>query len=317
MGKDNPLVSVVMPAYNAEKYLDESINSILGQTFRDFEFIIINDGSKDNSLKLIRKYKKKDKRIIVLNNKSNLGIAKTRTKGIGIAKGKYIATFDADDVSLPRRLEIQFNYLEKHPDIFLIGGSAILVDDNGNKMGVFKKFNNPKKLKKRLLKTNPIVNSSTMFRNIGDLYYRDKFDGSDEYDFFLRLLSQGKIITNIENFLVKYRMNPNSISFKKRARQEYFSKKIQEFYFQRERYGKDKYEEFDLRVLDGLKEGADYEKIKLMSMIIGSFQDNKMREVRLYIKDYFKKYGIDKSFILYYIASFLPYRIIMSLRKII
>jgi len=304
-----------MPVYNAEKYLDESIRSILNQTFKNFEFIIINDGSKDNSLKLIKKYQKEDKRIILLNNKKNLGIAKTRTKGIKIAKGEYIATFDADDVSLPKRFEIEVNYLKNHPDIFLIGGSAILIDDNGNKMGVFRKFNDPIRIKRKLLKSNPIINSSTMFRNIGNLYYREKFDGADEYDLFLRLLSEGKKITNLEYFLVKYRMNPTSISFRKRAKQEFFSKKIQEFYFQREKYGRDKYDEFDLSVLDGIKEDADYEKIKLMSKILASFQDGQTREVRKDVKVYFRKYEFNKMLAFYYVLSFFPDRLINFLKR--
>lgn len=160
-----PPISVIMPVYNAEKFLDESIESILNQTFKDFEFIIIDDGSTDNSLKIIRKYKKKDKRIKVLINKKNQGIAETRNKGLRIAKGKYIVTFDADDISLQKRLQIQYYFLERNQNIFLVGGSAIIIDENGRDFGVFKKFNNPEKIRKKLLKSNPIINSSVMFRN--------------------------------------------------------------------------------------------------------------------------------------------------------
>lgn len=305
-----------MPAYNAEKYLDESIQSILNQTFNDFEFIIINDASTDNSLKLINDYHKKDKRIILINNKKNMGVAKSRNNGMMIAKGKYIATFDADDVSFPKRLEIQFNYLEKNPQIFLVGGSAVIIDENGKKIGVFKKFNNLKRLKKKLLKSNPIINSSVMMRNTENLYYRDKFDGADEYDLFLRILSDGKNITNLEDFLVKYRINPGSISFTKRAKQEFFNKKIKEFYIQREKFGKDKYNEFDISVVKGLKEDADFEKIKSMVKILGNFQDNQMKEVRKEIKNYFKQYRFQSSFLVYYFLSFFPKKLIKLLRNI-
>lgn len=311
-----PLISVIMPAYNAEKYLDESIQSILNQTFNDFEFIIINDASTDNSLKLINDYHKKDKRIILINNKKNMGVAKSRNNGMMIAKGKYIATFDADDVSFPKRLEIQFNYLEKNPQIFLVGGSAVIIDENGKKIGVFKKFNNLKRLKKKLLKSNPIINSSVMMRNTENLYYRDKFDGADEYDLFLRILSDGKNITNLEDFLVKYRINPGSISFTKRAKQEFFNKKIKEFYIQREKFGKDKYNEFDISVVKGLKEDADFEKIKSMVKILGNFQDNQMKEVRKEIKNYFKQYRFQSSFLVYYFLSFFPKKLIKLLRNI-
>jgi len=86
-----PQISIVMPVYNAEEFLEESIKSILNQTFRDFEFIIVNDGSADNSLKIIKKYKKKDKRIVLINNKKNIGLQKTLNRGMKVAKGKYMA----------------------------------------------------------------------------------------------------------------------------------------------------------------------------------------------------------------------------------
>jgi glycosyltransferase involved in cell wall biosynthesis len=310
-----PKISIVMPAYNAEKYLEESINSILGQTFKDFEFIIIDDASTDNSSRILQRFKRKDKRIILLKNKKNQGVARTRNIGMKIAKGRYIATFDADDISLSNRLEIQYNFLEHHPDIFLTGGSAIIIDENGTKIGIFKKFNNPKKLKKKLLKSNPIVNSSVMFRNTGNVYYRDKFDGADEYDLFLRLLSERKKLTNLEAFLVKYRITPGSISLKKRAKQEFFSKKIQQFYFQREKFGKDEYDKFDIRVVQGLKEDADFEKVKLTSKILGSFQDNHMKETRESIKIYNKRYGFNRFYFFLYLLSFFPHRLTFFLVK--
>ena len=109
---DNPLVSVVMPVYNAQKYLNKAIDSILAQTYKDFEFIIINDGSTDNSLQIIKKYQKKDKRIIV-KNKKNKGIVAALNDGIKLSRGKYLARMDADDISLPSRFEVQVNFMEK------------------------------------------------------------------------------------------------------------------------------------------------------------------------------------------------------------
>lgn len=304
-----------MPAYNAENYLKESIESILNQTFGDFEFIIVEDFSSDNSKKIIKEFMKKDRRIKLVENKKNLGVAKSRTKGVKISRGKYIATFDADDISLPKRLEIQFKFLEGHKDIFLIGGSGIVIDEFGDKIGVFKKFNDEKKVKKKLLEGNPMINSSTMFRNEGKIFYRDKFDGADEHDLFLRFLSEGKRITNISDFLVKYRITPGSITSKKRNKQAYFAKKIQEFYFQREKSGKDEYNKFDPKFDDDFEGEEDYEKIKLNSRIFGGFQEGNFCEVRKNIKIYFKKYGFHKNLILYYILSFFPRRFIEFLRE--
>ena len=126
-----PKISVIMPTYNSESFLRESIDSILNQTFKDFELIVIDDCSTDSSLKIIKEYKRKDNRIFFLKNDKNLGHNKTRNKGLKIAKGKYIAILDSDDISLEKRLEIQYAYLEKNPHIFLVGSSAIYIDENG------------------------------------------------------------------------------------------------------------------------------------------------------------------------------------------
>ena len=99
-----------MPAYNAEKYISEAIKSILNQTFKDFEFIIIDDGSIDRTWKIIQKYAKKDDRVIALKNEKNLGIAVNRNKLVSMARGKYIIWQDSDDISLPYRIEKQYNF---------------------------------------------------------------------------------------------------------------------------------------------------------------------------------------------------------------
>lgn len=108
-----------MPVYNAEKYIAEAIESILNQTYTDFEFLIINDGSTDNSLKIIESYK--DTRIRLINNETNIRLIATLNKGIDLARGKYIARMDADDISLPQRLEKQYTYMEAHPEVGLLG----------------------------------------------------------------------------------------------------------------------------------------------------------------------------------------------------
>src|SRR3989344_9200868 len=111
--KIKPKISVIMSAYNVEKYIAESIESILNQTFRDFELIIINDASTDKTLDIIKGFMKKDKRLKLINNKKNLYATISRNKALRIAKGVYIAIQDSDDISLPNRLEVQKNYLDK------------------------------------------------------------------------------------------------------------------------------------------------------------------------------------------------------------
>ena len=129
-----PKISVIMAVYNSEKFLNESINSILNQTFKDFEFIIINDCSTDNSLKIIKEFIKKDNRIKLINNERNLGAAGTRNEGLKIAKGKYIAILDSDDISYTQRFVIQYNYLEDNPHITQLHGDYLLIHKNRHKV---------------------------------------------------------------------------------------------------------------------------------------------------------------------------------------
>jgi len=224
----NYKISVIMAVYNSEKFLNESINSILNQTFKNFEFIIINDCSTDNSLKIIKEFIKKDKRIKLINNKKNFGAAGTRNKGLKIAKGKYIAILDSDDLALKKRLEIQFNYLEKNPHIFLVGSSAIYIDEKGKEIRRFRKYNDYKILAWRLPKSCSIIHSSAMFRNTKDISYNENFRSAHDYNFYLDLLDKGENLTNLPQFLTKYRVHPDSISVAKKKEQQRFANAIKE-----------------------------------------------------------------------------------------
>src|SRR3990167_9325600 len=115
----NPLVTVLMPVYNGKKYLKEAIESVLNQTFRDFEFLIIDDGSTDKSAEIIKSFN--DARIRLERNVTNLGLIKTLNNGLTLSRGKYIARMDCDDISLPKRLSVQVNFMEKHPEIGICG----------------------------------------------------------------------------------------------------------------------------------------------------------------------------------------------------
>ena len=123
-----PLVTVLMPVYNAEKYLREAIDSILNQTLTNFEFLIVDDGSKDSSIDIINSYN--DPRIILVRNESNLGISKTLNRGIELASAELIARMDADDISYPVRLQKQYDYFIKHPDCVLLSTWAKMITEN-------------------------------------------------------------------------------------------------------------------------------------------------------------------------------------------
>jgi len=231
-------VSVVMPVYNEGKYLDKSISSILNQTFKDFELIIVNDKSTDNSLKIIKSYK--DKRIKLVNLKKNVGFPQSRNEGLKIAKGEYIALLDGDDISHPSRLRIQTDYLDRHKHIFLVGTSAVYIDENGDEIRRFRKYDNYRMIAWRLLDSCCIVCSSVMFRNSmlttgllkrqikENLFYANEYGGASDYHFYLERLAEGKMLTNIPQFLTYYRLAETSMSVSNKDEQERLANKTKE-----------------------------------------------------------------------------------------
>ena len=124
-----PAITVFMPVYNAEKYLKEAIDSILNQTFQNFELFIIDDGSTDESVKIIEGYT--DWRIRLIHNYGNKGLPYTRNRGLNLARGKYLAIMDADDVSVKNRLEIQYNIMEKRSNLAVISSGKELLSNDG------------------------------------------------------------------------------------------------------------------------------------------------------------------------------------------
>ena len=133
-----PVVSVIMPVFNGERFLSEAIESILAQTFTDFEFIIIDDGSEDGTADIILDYQKQDARIQLIQHEKNEGVAKARNQGIRAAQGEYIAAMDCDDISLPERLRLQVAYLEAKPEIGAVGVGAQMVHEDLSPLRVFR-----------------------------------------------------------------------------------------------------------------------------------------------------------------------------------
>ena len=233
MNSDSPIISVVMPVYNAEAYLQEAIESILNQTFTDFEFIIVDDASTDNSHKIIEEFSKKDKRILILKNEKNFGIAETRTIGTKYAKGKYIAVADADDVSISTRFERQYNYLEKHSDCGVVGGFIQLFDsDTGKIIGVRKYYEDDANLRKRLFLYCPIAQPVCMirkevFENIG--YYDPKYPPAEDLDLWFRIGRRYKF-ANIQEILLKYRVHNQSATISRIQKMEAMTLEIRKKY---------------------------------------------------------------------------------------
>ena len=217
----SPKVSILMSAYNAQEYIREAIDSILNQTFHDFEFLIINDGSTDNSLNIIESYK--DPRIRLIHNKINLGLTKSLNIGLKEARGEYIARMDADDISLPNRFRWQMEYMEAHPDIVLISGNIEIIDAHGNSLWKSDKVNDPDLIAWELLFHNYIGgHSQVLFRRDIALQfggYSEDCRYSQDYDLWSRF-SQKYNLAILPQVLIKWRSHEQNISTKLTSEQE-------------------------------------------------------------------------------------------------
>ncbi len=209
-----PKISVIMPNYNSEKYLKEVIESILNQTFSDFEFIIIDDGSSDRSWEIIQEYAKKDKRIIAIKNEKNLWVHKTRNKLFDFVKGEYIAMMDSDDICYPHRLQKQFDFLEKHNLYALCGTNFILIDEKWKEIGQKKFPETDKEIKESFFWRNPFGQNTVMMRtSVFDTiwWYDETLEVAEDLDMWVRIWTKYKMY-NLQENLVKYRIHwKNSI----------------------------------------------------------------------------------------------------------
>lgn len=211
------MVSVVMSVYNAEKYLAEAIESIVNQTYQDFEFIIVNDCSNDSSLDIILDYEKRYNSIRLLNNTKNIGLTKSLNKAISVAKGEFIARMDADDISEHHRFERQIAYFEEHDDIDILGTFSNDINGQGE---IFRKRTTPvhhDDIVRMLPKLCPMAHPTVMFRKdslalIG--FYNERFRTSQDLEMWFRAAGVGLRFANIPEFLFKYRMDSDFLDRK-------------------------------------------------------------------------------------------------------
>lgn len=208
-------VSVVMAVYNGEKYLKAAIKSILNQTYRDFEFIIINDGSRDRSLDIINEYLG-DERIILINNFENKGLIYSLNKGIDKAKGKYIVRMDCDDISHKTRIEKQVEYMEKNLDV-IVSGSGVNVIFEG--IPLYRKYikgeNDDETLKINSIFYSSFTHPSVIIRKEylieNKIKYEEKYKNAEDYRLWTRILANSKC-GNIEEPLLSYRIVKKSVT---------------------------------------------------------------------------------------------------------
>ena len=216
-------VSVIMSVYNEpDEYLQEAIESILNQTFGDFEFIVINDNPENERIKqTLRKYSLKDSRILIIFNKENLGLTKSLNKGLLVAKGKYIARMDANDIAMPGRLGKQVDFMENNAEIGIVGTGHYFINEKGEIIDKKVPPLQDDDLRKLLIKHNTFCHSSIMIRKevlekIG--FYDDNWKSAQDYELYFRIAKYFKL-ANLEQPLLYWRVNKDSISFFKSKEQ--------------------------------------------------------------------------------------------------
>jgi glycosyltransferase involved in cell wall biosynthesis len=213
---ETPLVTVVVAAHNAEDYIEQSLSSLLSQTLRDLEIIVVDDASTDSTAEKVRSFQ--DPRIRLISLEANVGPAAARNAAIERARGSYLAILDADDVSRSQRLETQVRFLRSHPEIGVVGSQIRVIDERGGLLGFRRYPQDPLAIDRALRRWNPLAHSSVMART--DLVRRaGGYDGRvavcHDYDLWCRLAIEEARFANLPCILIDYRIHASSIKTKR------------------------------------------------------------------------------------------------------
>ena len=211
-----------MPAYNTEQYIGEAINSVLNQTFTDFELIIVNDGSTDKTEEVIKSF---DDSRIVLVNQPNGGVSAALNTGLRYAKGEYIARFDADDICFPDRLQLQYTFMKENPDYVVIGSDADYMDKNGEYLYFYSNIGHTnEEITERFTTYCPFIHSSVFYRKdiaIETGGYNERAHTFEDYLLWKNFIKKGKVC-NFRQPLISVRLNPESVTVDERLRGKRF-----------------------------------------------------------------------------------------------
>lgn len=237
---NSPRVSVVLSVYNGAEHLREAVDSILNQTFIDFEFIILDDGSTDHTWEILTDFD--DPRIVLVRNQENMGLTKSLNEGLGMAKCEYIARQDADDISLPERLAKQVEFLERNREVGLLSCAFVEIDEEGRSVSIQRLPAGNSELQARLLISNCFCHGAAMFRrecleSVGA--YREEFDFAQDYDLWLRISEKYKV-ANLEDALYEWRLRTDAVSITGRPRQYGYHFLAQDLAKERRKSGVDK-----------------------------------------------------------------------------
>ncbi len=227
--KTSPIISVVLPVYNGEKYLAEAIDSILAQTFTDFELIVINDGSTDGTLAILQSYQSMDVRIRLVS-RENKGIVATLNEGIDLARGEWLARMDADDISFPQRFERQLQWLSE-TDADICGSWIKLFGLSDQR--IIKYPQTDAEIKVALLFMSALAQPTVMMKTAlaKQLYYESAWENGEDYDLWERAVRTGCLMTNLPEVLLCYRQHATQISSRAATQQQANTQKIQRRYW--------------------------------------------------------------------------------------
>jgi hypothetical protein len=211
----SPEVSVVMSVYNGALYLREAVESILSQTFSDFEFIIVDDGSTDSTWDILSKFARCDERILLFRNPENVGLTKSLNKGLRKARGRFIARQDGDDISFPERLATQMAYLQRRDDVGLLGTAYYKADSQSRRSArIYRHPQTDTEIRWKMLFHNTFCHTSVIFQRklfeVDNDFYNEDLPYSQDYDLWVRLLRQ-TCAANLPTPLVAFRMHESSI----------------------------------------------------------------------------------------------------------
>lgn len=230
MKKNKPLVSVIMPVYNTAEFVTDAIESILSQTYRNFELIVIDDGSTDNTPEILRDYKSRyPKTICLITLKRNIGDSQTTNIGFRVAKGEFIARMDADDVSHPERIVKQVAYMLKHPKVIMLGTQAEIINENGEKIGEKIFPTKHTNIYKDYAIYHPMLHPSCLLRRAllpkKEFLYESGHRPNDDYYTFFKFLNYGEF-ANLPEKLLYYRIHSKNISLQNLKKRFYNTLKI-------------------------------------------------------------------------------------------
>lgn len=259
-----PKISVVMPVYNGEKYICETMDSVLNQTFGDFEFIIINDASKDRTEEIIKSYN--DDRIVYLINEQNLGVAGTLNRGLENAKGEYIARIDADDIAIAERFEKQVAFMDAHPDVGVCGSHIRIFEEDGAERD-FIYSETDKELRVDMLFNSGFAHPAVMLRKSvldeNNIFYNLEFEKAEDYRMWYDIMKKS-MGHNLQEPLLRYRHHSNQVTKTNVKEQTTAVTKMRKVMYDTLNLGTQEYLEVFSKICNGVRtfDEAEYKKAR-------------------------------------------------------